>query len=75
MADLEVGPLYLHIIIALGTLATVTVVLRFLSRWMTKGRFGVDDYWMLVAWTFMFGMVVNSGYSMQYGFWPKSLLD
>ena len=67
MADLEVGPLYLHVIIGLAVLATVTVALRLFSRWMVRGKIGIDDYWMLAAWVFMMGLAINSGFSMSTG--------
>ena len=62
MSTFEVGPQYLHVVIALGVLATVTVVLRLISRWMTKRSFGSDDCWILAGLIFMYGLVVNSGY-------------
>ena len=60
MATFEVGPQYLRVVVALAVLATITVLLRLLSRWMTKRALGSDDCWILVGLVFTYGLVVNS---------------
>ena len=62
MDTFEVGPQYFHVVIALGVLATTTVVLRFIARWMSKGQFGADDYWVLVGLVFVYGLMIDSGF-------------
>ena len=62
MDTFEVGPRYLHVVIALGVLATTTVALRLFARWMSKGQFGADDCWVLVGLVFVYGLIVNSGF-------------
>ena len=50
--------------IVLGFLATVTVILRFLARRMTRTALGPDDYAILVGLALMFGFLIISGMRM-----------
>ncbi len=47
--------------VALGFLATASVIARFIARRKTKTKILADDYVTLAAWVFMMGLVVNTG--------------
>jgi hypothetical protein len=52
-----------NIVIAIAAIATVGIVLRFLSRRLIRASFGADDGLILLAWLFMLGLVIDYGYS------------
>lgn len=47
--------------VALGFLATVTVVARFAARRKTKTKYLADDYVTLLTWLFLMGLIINGG--------------
>ena len=54
------GALTFRVGIALGTIATLTVLLRFLARWRSKARFGADDCLIIISLIPSYGMIVES---------------
>jgi hypothetical protein len=58
---------YLHLSIAVCCFSTLTVLLRFFVRFhlraSEKHSFGSDDGFILGAWVFLIGLLINGGYS------------
>ena len=54
------GALLTRVSIALGTTATLAVLLRLLARWRTKARFGADDCLVIISLIPSYGMIVES---------------
>ena len=44
--------------IALGVVATIAVILRFLARWKSKANFGSDDIFIAISLILQYGMVI-----------------
>jgi len=57
----DVALLTFKVAVALGFLATASVIARFIARRKTKTKFLADDYVTLAAWVFMMGLIVNIG--------------
>ena len=48
----------MHASIALGVLATISVILRFVARWRSKANFGGDDIFIAISLILHYIMIV-----------------
>ena len=49
MSNNPLGDQLIHASIALGVVATIAVVLRFIARWISKANFGTDDIFIAIC--------------------------
>ena len=48
----------MHASIALGVVATISVILRFVARWKSKAKFGSDDLFIVISLILHYIMII-----------------
>lgn len=54
----RLGGQVMHASIALGVVATISVILRFVARWKSKANFGSDDIFIAISLILHYLMIV-----------------
>ncbi len=60
MAEYLQGAQVIRLSIAVGVIACVAVLLRFVARWKSKASFALDDWWIIGSLIPFFGMIASS---------------
>lgn len=68
MAPSTYGPAILASTVSTLVVATIFVVLRFISRGLILRRLAIDDVFMALAWVFSAGLSISFIYAVSLGF-------